>query len=395
MDPRGHINETSESNVKRLSANVSNLFLWSTKFHIALLVIFWLLAVGGRLYTSGISYSFNYSVFQPDGVLYALRTYMFLGEDQLTAAKLIENWYFVHGGSKTHFDPASILPSNSPAWGLVAPRVLYPLLSVPFVAAIGMNGLLFIPSLSLLILVFVVYSLGKKRLQPTVALTVSLILLLSPTVLRWMVANITDSLFVALFALVCLCLESESNRKRTYLYITALIILTSLTRFATPIWLALAMVDFIHNRRGRAVFIGVVSLLATIPTYLTQPTNSVLPREGDLSLVEKLVALPISFLKILFIEVAQLAVLDRLLLLFLFTSMAFALIRFKDQSSLRFLMVLLATWAIGALNGSLGVNFRYQMPVIPFAAAVLIINANYLRDWLFRRISNVEVKKTK
>lgn len=381
--------------MKRISHNSISLFLSSTKFHVLLLTTFWLLAVGGRLYTSGISYGFNFSVFQPDGVLYALRTYMFLGEDQLMSAKLIENWYFVHGGSKTHFDPASILPSNSPAWGLVAPRVLYPLLSVPFVAAFGMNGLLIIPSLSLLVLVLAIYNLGKRHLQPTVALTISLTLLISPTVLRWMVANITDSLFVALFALVCLFLETESSTKRTNLYIAILIILTSLTRFATPIWLAIAMVDLLQKRKGRAVFISVISLVATIPTYLTQPSNSVLPREGDLSFVEKLVALPVSFFKILFIEVAQLAVLDRLLLLFLVVSMAFALIRFKDQSSLRFLMVLLATWAIGGLNGSLGVNFRYQMPVLPFAAAVLIIHANYLRDWLFGRVRNIEVKKTK
>jgi hypothetical protein len=210
-----------------------------------------------------------------------------------------------------------------------------------------------------------------------------------------MIANITDSLFVALFALVCLCLETERNNRRTYLYIAILIVLTCITRFATPIWLAIAMVDFVQKRKGRAVFIVLFSLVASIPTYLTQPSNSVLPREGDLSSVEKLMALPVSFLKILFIEVAQLAVLDRLLLLFLFIALAFSLKKSKNQTSLRFLMVLLATWAIGALNGSLGVNFRYQMPVIPFAAAVLIINANYLRDWLFRRIRNVEVEETK
>jgi hypothetical protein len=60
------------------------------------LVAFWLLSVGGRLYANGSSFGLNYSVFQPDGVLYALRTFMFLGEDQLQSAKLIEQWYFVH-----------------------------------------------------------------------------------------------------------------------------------------------------------------------------------------------------------------------------------------------------------------------------------------------------------
>lgn len=368
--------------------------LQSSKWHFPFLIAFWILAVAGRLYLNGISFGLNYSVFQPDGVLYALRTYMFLGKDQLEAAEIIRNWYVSNGFSKNNFDAASILPDNSPAWGLVAPRILYPLLSTPFVAAFGMNGLLFIPSLSLLILVMVVYQLGKKNLQPNFSLLLSTLILISPTVLRWMVANITDSLFVALFALTCLCLEFDNGSRKSYLYLSVLILLSSATRFATPLWLAISLVDFLKHRRARSLLIIVLTLVSTIPTFLTQPSNSVLPLEGDLSTIQKLTILPISFLKVLFIEVAQLAVLDRLLLLLLATALIVSLVKIKDASSLRFVFILLAALAIGAINGSLGVNFRYQMPILPFACAVIIINAKNLGDWFFGRIRDVKIKKT-
>jgi len=365
------------------------------KAHFSIIVAFWVLTIASRLYANGDSYGFDFSVFQPDGVLYALRTFMFLGHDQLTAARQIEEWYFIHGASRMHFDPASILPGNSPAWGLVAPRVLYPLLSVPFVAIFGMNGLLVIPSLSLLLLVLSIYFLSRSLKASNFGLFLSVLVLLSPTVLRWMVANITDSLFVGLFALSCLVIESKNRKINNYLSIGLLIVLTSITRFATPIWLALALADFSKGERRRASFITLFCLIASIPTYLTQPSNSVLPREGDLSVLEKVFALPVSFIKVGFFEIAELAVLDKLLLLILAAALVVAICSIKSSTSMRFLLVLLATWAIGALNGSIGVNFRYQLPVLPFAGAVLIANYRWLGNWLLGRIRDVESEEAK
>lgn len=365
----------------------------SLRFQLALLFIVWLVSVASRVIVNGVSFGFDYSIYQPDGVLYALRTYMFLGEDQLASAKLIESWYFTHASSGKHFDPASILPQNTPAWGLVAPRILYPLLSIPFVALFGMAGLLVIPSLSLLILVLCIYLISRKHSQNNFGLVLGIVVLTSPTVLRWMVANITDSLFVALFALACLMFETKKDDFRFTFMIGFLIILTSVTRFATPIWLALAFVDFVNGKRTRSIFISITALIATVPTYLTQPSNSVLPREGDLTTIEKLLALPESFLKILFFEVAQLAVLDRLLLIVLALAFILSVMSIKNEASLRFLAVLLSVWAIGAINGSIGVNFRYQLPVVVFACAVLISNSDILRNWFFGTIRNIKRKE--
>jgi hypothetical protein len=257
-----------------------------------------------------------------------------------------------------------------------------------------MAGLLVVPSLSLLLLVLCMYFIARKYSQPNFGLVLGILILMSPTVLRWMVANITDSLFVGLFALVCLVFESKRNNFQLTLMLGFLIILTSITRFATPIWLALALVDFVKGKRVRSLFISATSLVATIPTYLTQPANAVLPREGELTVVQKLIALPQSFGKILFFEVAQLAVLDRLLLIILALALILSVKSIKDETSLRFIAVLLAVWAIGAINGSIGVNFRYQLPVISFACTVLIANSQTLRDWLFGTIGNIERKKT-
>jgi hypothetical protein len=172
-----------------------------------------------------------------------------------------------------------------------------------------------------------------------------------------------------------------------------LIILTSITRFATPIWLALAFVDFVNGKRIRSVVISVTALISTIPTFLTQPSNSVLPREGELTTIEKLIALPESFLKILFFEVAQLAVLDRLLLVILALAFILSIKSIKSETSLRFLVVLLSVWAIGAINGSIGVNFRYQLPVVTFACAAIIANSDTLRNWFFGTIRNIKGKE--
>ena len=368
--------------------------LTGTKLHISILLIVWFVAVASRFYANGLSFGFDYNIFQPDGVLYALRTYMFLGDDQLTAAKLIESWYFTNGSSGIHFDPASILPQNTPAWGLVAPRVLYPFLSIPFVSIFGMYGLLVVPSFSLLLLILCIYFIAKKYSCPNFGVILGILLLTSPTVLRWMIANITDSLFVGLFALVCLVFESKERKVQTPLVIGVLIVLTSITRFATPIWLAIALVDFLKGRRGRALSVSLLALIATIPTFLTQPSNSVLPREGQLTVIQKLIALPESFGKILFFEVAQLAVLDRLLLTLLALAFVLSITSIRNESSLRFILVLLSVWAIGAINGSIGVNFRYQLPAISFACVVLIANSRHLRDWFFGAIRDIKRKET-
>ena len=61
-------------------------------FQVCFLILVWLIAVSSRLFLNGNVYGLDFSVFQPDGVLYAIRTYMFLQRDELISAVTIENW---------------------------------------------------------------------------------------------------------------------------------------------------------------------------------------------------------------------------------------------------------------------------------------------------------------
>jgi hypothetical protein len=65
-------------------------------------------------------------------------------------------------------------------------------------------------------------------------------------------------------------------------------------------------------------------------------------------------------------------VLDRLLIILLAITFAVAAMNFSRVSAKFFLLTLLALWITGAINGTIGVNFRYQLPVIPFMIYCLL-----------------------
>jgi hypothetical protein len=122
------------------------------------------------------------------------------------------------------------------------------------------------------------------------------------------------------------------------------------------------------------------------------PGSIVAGTSGDL--LDKLLYFPISALKILFIEIAQLAAMDRSLLLILCLALIAAIINRKAIPSKYFFAILIAGWFIGSLNGVLGVNFRYQLPVIPFALWVILETFKISRDGKFRYRLDVVTQKT-
>jgi hypothetical protein len=84
--------------------------------------------------------------------------------------------------------------------------------------------------------------------------------------------------------------------------------------------------------------------------------------------------LPVTFLKVGFIEMAQLAVLDRLLLTIVIIAFVLAVKFRKLESSQFFLANLAAVWTLGTLNATLGVNFRYELPILIFCCWVILEN---------------------
>jgi hypothetical protein len=124
------------------------------------------------------------------------------------------------------------------------------------------------------------------------------------------------------------------------------------------------------------------------------PSSAVLPANADAGIFAKILLLIKSFFEVGFVEIAQLGAIDRILLVMLIAALVVALRHNREDSSRFFLAVSLSVWVIGAINGTLGVNFRYQLPVLGFACWVILTNSTPFSDWFSRRRVNVVGKET-
>jgi|694.fasta_scaffold74811_2 hypothetical protein len=342
-----------------------------------------------RLLFNGLSLNFDYGLYQPDGAHYFYRTLVFLGHDSFSASNQVADWYRLNGIKNNIFDPAILRPENEQLWGLVSPRLLYPLLSVPFVWLFGAAGMLVVPILSFLILSLFCFLFAKNHGSKNFGLILVFAVTLSPTILRWMISNVTDSLLSAIFAATAYVLSLNLSKTRLLTYLSIFIFCSSLTRFALPIWLAISFVLFLNTKRFIALFTSVASTLISIPVFISAPDDALLPGSNPVTLWEKVSGLAISFLKVGFYEVAELAALDRVLLVMLLSALWAAVIEIKRLESQYFIAVLISVWLIGAINGTVGVNFRYQMPLLGFMFWVLSANFLKFRNWIFGNGLNV------
>lgn len=329
-----------------------------------------------RLKFNGLSYGFDYGLYQPDGMHYTFRTLTFLGESDQVSAQMVSEWYATHAFKFSQINPQDLLPENNRVWGVISPRLLYPILSMPFVAVFGIPGMIAVSAISFLVLLLTVYIIGKKYHQEGFAVFIAFLLTTSVTTTRWMISNCTDALLVGVTCIAVLILISGISDNLKLVSLSVVSILGVVTRFSLPIWLAIAGILLTHRKIRMALALIVSASLATIPTYLSQPADAVLPGTKDLSGLDKLVALPISFFKVAFIEIAQLAALDRVLLLFLLASSAIAILKVHEIENRYFISVAFAVFGIGAINGVFGVNFRYQLPLIPFMAWAVLAFAS-------------------
>jgi hypothetical protein len=332
------------------------------------LIISWLLATASRLGWHGDVYSFNFAIFQPDGIFYSFKSLMFLGIDSTEAAVRVCQWFSAYSGTGETFNPEFFLST----WGTYpSERTLYPLLSTPFVALLGLNGMLVIPAISLLILQLNIYLLGKKLHQSYLGLGIAILLTFSPTVTRWMISSLPDSLLVALISFFPIILINNKFKYRDLLLVS-LTIACSFTRFSLPILLSMSIIFCLQKKFKIAMILLSSSLICSIPA-LINVNSAFMPRSSG-SMLSKFLSLPVTFLKVGFIEMAQLAVLDRLLLTIVIIAFVLAVKFRKLESSQFFLANLAAVWTLGTLNATLGVNFRYELPILIFCCWVILEN---------------------
>ena len=361
------------------------------KYRYELAVLFlWAVAVASKLKFNGLILGFDYGTYQPDGKFYTYMALDFLNNNPALSAQQVVDWYAVHGFKMKTFKIEDLMPSTSYAYPYISHRVLYPLLSVPFVAIFGIPGMLAVPSISLLLLLLSICWLAKKLDKPFIGLVVIVVLLNSSTVLRWMIVNCTDSLLVGLIAFVPFLILRLIEKKREAVFLLAgLVVLTSATRFVLPIWLGIFLVLFFRKGlRKQTIILFIVSVLCAIPALEAQLSTALLPAETDTPTHLKLIQLPFVFLKIIVVDFLQFGVLDRALLIVI-TFCLIQSIRIRHQLSAQlFLAVFVSGYLIGSINGTLGVNFRYEMPVLIFCAWLILDSFEYNQKKL-RLVSSI------
>ena len=239
-------------------------------------------------------------LYAPDTRYYAAMALWFSGTDQATAAELVREYTTATGGWKT--PGADVLFG----WGLVQPRVVYPLLSVPFVKAFGIDGMLVVPAMATAVLVGLLAWMLGRRYGVVSALTVALLLLSSGQFIFFGIAMLTESLsalWCALILLVCWRYQRD-HAWRWVGVLVALTLLMAFTRQSTLIpagalaaaWLAALVLRDRPTRWAKpALAVGVTTVLAQVVQTLAFPfsqTNQFLRATDTTSLDDAIGAAP-------------------------------------------------------------------------------------------------------
>jgi len=354
---------------------------WENKLIFFCILGLGLVTIIAKYRYNGLVFGFDYGLYQPDGKYYTYMALELINQNPNESAQQVVDWYKAKSYKGNIFTTLDLLPETSPIYSFVSHRVLYPLLSAPFVFAFGIPGMLVVPALSFLILLTIIYKISLRYNAVYLGLIICLILTSSPTMSRWMIVNTTDSLLVGLFSLtVYILCNLKLTMKSTLFYIFILVFLTAATRFSFIFWLSIAIVLFLNRKKLLAVAIVFFALICSIPALSASLKVSLLPNQVDKSTFEKVLGLPESFFIFLSIDITQLMVLDRLLLVLLGIGLFLAVITLKNLPSQYLISMLLAGYTLGAINGTLGVNFRYQMPLIPFCAWTILSSVSAIKS---------------
>jgi hypothetical protein len=173
-------------------------------------------------------------MFFPDSRYYLVMAYRDMGESATAA---------LHTQQRVTGIPAATwyFAGSDPVWHMVQPRLLYPLLSVPFVWLAGPRwGMVAVPALSALITVVSCARLTQRLYGPTVALVAAGALAASVTVTNMAVA-LTDPLAVGLVSLLLLTLPIRKRmRGQDFVWLGVLSAALCMTRQTTTTMLGLA-----------------------------------------------------------------------------------------------------------------------------------------------------------
>ena len=318
-------------------------------------------------------------LFAPDSTYYAAMSLRFGGVSTQEAIRQV-NEVRVHSGW-----PAL---DQMFGWGLVQPRVVLPLLSVPFVKIWGIPGLAVVPALALAALVGVLTWVLTRRWGAVAAVATVLLIISSPRIMFFGSAMLTESLSALWGALTLVAAWRYQRRPgwQPVVWMVVLTIVSAFTRQATLI-VAGAMVTawfcaLVLRRRPNgwgvpALAVGLTSVVVQLVQTKLFPfyqVNQFEAKTGTDSLGGALRGAPRLAAHIAQQDLVFIAQTDRVLLVLVLVSALSMVIFWRRAESHLLLGAILGITLYSVTNGT-PTGFRYAMPGLAFfavSAALLI-----------------------
>ena len=330
-----------------------------------------------------------------DGAFYTHMTLTWLGTPTVEASHQVEAWYAAQG------NPVALGgdPADLPVWNLVAFRVFYSALSMPFVAALGIPGMLVIPALSILVMILMVASVAARRVGPAPAVGAALLILVSSNVQAFGFQNVTDPVVMGLAAVLMALMPWGQGRlsRGRVCWIAVAVLALCLTRQVGPVAAAVPVAGWAWSvgRSGwrnpwtvPAVVSTVVAGFVTVATLKLAPltvADGAIMGIGYPSLGEAVVHLPETMVRTVWTLARDVARYDGAL--FVVAALAVVgMVRFwRSRATAMTLAAGLSALMVFSMNGS--PTFRYYLLVVPFVGVSAAVGLGWLtsRERQFRQ----------
>jgi hypothetical protein len=315
----------------------------------------------------------THQLFAPDTRYYSAMALHFGGTDMATAAAKVAR-YTAGLGYAT--PPAHVLFG----WGLVEPRVVLPVLSVPFVKIFGIPGMAVVPCIAMGLFSLLLTAMLTKRYGGGPAVATMILLLASPLLVFYGVAMLTESLSALWVALTVLAVWYywRSPGARWIVAMVALTVILGFTRQSTLIpagafvsaWFFAAILRRRPNSwRVPALAVGVTSIAVQILQMVLWPGFSQLQqfeeKTGTHSKLHALEAAPRLAWKIFYADFVFMRANDHAMLILLALAVLSMVVFWRHSESHLLLGALAGTEIYNVTNGTPTV-FRYGMPALTF-----------------------------
>jgi hypothetical protein len=314
-------------------------------------------------------------LFVPDSRYYGGMSLWYGGTSQESAAHQIAQYSARFGWAGPPADQIF-------GWGLVQPRVVYPLLSVPFVKLFGIQGLAVVPGVAMALLVIVMTVVLGRRFGYPAAVGTTVMVCASSQLMFYGSAMLTESLS-ALWGALLLAVAWRNARapfRSAAALLVGLTIVAGFTRQATLIpagafvvaWLGAVVTRQNPNPwRLPALTVGVTAVGVQVLQMLLFPGFSQIKqfksRAGADSLAEAIWKSPQLAWNIVRTDVINVNAVDRVLVVFLALALISMVLLWRRSESHLLLGALLAYELYNVTNG-VPTAFRYIMPGLAFCA---------------------------